>query len=102
MTLPLFPEHGSDSAAVRLRTILQAWVEHCAASDSSARTERALKEESAKVYQEMWSAFAAYCGPRKLDLCTIRQDEIRAFLATRVMDRRNEKRRAAPKGTKLS
>ncbi|MGH8809614.1 MAG: tyrosine-type recombinase/integrase, partial [Noviherbaspirillum sp.] len=86
----------------RLREIFHAWIEHRAASDSSERTERALKDESAKVYQEMWHAFAAYCGLRGLDLQRIRQDEIRAFLIQRAAGNGSEKARVAPKGANLS
>lgn len=83
LTLPLFDEPNTVQREERLRATFQAWIDHRAQSTSTARHEKALRAESATVYQEMWHAFAAYCAARNLDLVDIEPDDIDTFLAIR-------------------
>jgi integrase len=83
MTLPLFPDADHVMHETRLQAVFTAWIDYRAQSNSTARTERALREESARVYQEMWHAFAAYCAQRNLDIADIEADDIQTFLALR-------------------
>lgn len=83
LTLPLFDEPNTVQREERLRATFQAWIDHRAQSTSTARHEKALRAESATVYQEMWHAFAAYCAERNLDLVDIACDDIDTFLVIR-------------------
>jgi integrase len=67
-----------------LRASFREWLEYRAQTGSNARTERALKRESALVYQEMWHAFASYCAKQGLRLNEIGADQIADFLAERT------------------
>lgn len=83
MTLPLFPDTDFVKHEDRLRGIFQAWIDHRATSPSRARHERALREESATVYQEMWHAFAAFCAARGLEIADVRSEDIEDFFTLR-------------------
>lgn len=102
MTLPLFNDPDTEQREERLRSIFQAWIDHRAASPSRARHERALREESATVYQEMWHAFAAFCATRSLDIASIRCNDIEAFLALRANLHRREPRQVSARTQELS
>jgi integrase len=108
MTLPLFPD-AADAADVlgapretRLRQVFQAWIDHRAQSTSTRRNERPFREESAKVYQEMWHAFAAYCGARDLDITDIEERDLQAFLVMRGNGAELENARGASRNGTLS
>lgn len=102
MTLPLFPAADHVLHEARLHDLFAAWIDYRAQSNSTARTERALREESAKVYQEMWHAFAAYCAERNLDIVDIDADDIQTFLALRGTGDARSKPRLNTKGADLS
>ena len=90
MTLPLFVDLDAERREDRLRGIFHAWISHRAASPSRARHERALREESATVYQEMWHAFAAFCAAQNLEIDSVRCAHIEAFFALRAGIHRRE------------
>ncbi len=77
---------ASSSNAERLSDLKQRfelWIDHRKAAPSSAqRAARALREESAEVYRDMWGEFAAWCIDHDVDLETIDQTSIDAFLAS--------------------
>ncbi len=100
MNLPLFDDDAS--AEERLRDTFKAWVHHRARSNSAARGERPLRHESATVYQEMWHAFAAFCGERMLDLQSLEAPDIETFLAIRGAVDPDRKPRVLTKGADLS
>jgi integrase len=102
MTLSLFPEADAAQREQRLRAIFRAWLEHRAGSTSRRRTERPLREESAKVFQDMWHAFAAYCAPRGLDLADIDEDDLQTFLVVRGSGAQRQPARHNTKGDELS
>lgn len=90
MTLPLFVDLAVQQRENCLRSVFHAWIDHRATSPSRARHERALREESATVYQEMWHAFAAFCAARSLEIASLRCNDIEAFLALRAGVHRRE------------
>lgn len=102
MTLPLFPEPEAIRREELLRDTFHAWVAYRAQSNSSTRSERALREGSARVYQEMWHAFAAYCASRHMALDDIRTGDIQAFLSARTATGPGDFQRLAIKGEELS
>jgi integrase len=102
MTLPLFPATDNVVCENRLRELFQSWIDYRAHSNSTARTERALREESARVYQEMWHAFAAYCAERNLDIADIEAGDIQTFLEIRGTGDAQGAPRASTKGDDLS
>jgi integrase len=102
MTLPLFPETVDAKREARLRELFQAWIDHRAQSTSTRRNERPFREESAKVYQEMWYAFAAYCAARDLDIIDIKEGELQAFLIMRGSGTELERPRGASRNGTLS
>lgn len=102
MSLPLFPDPETIRREEYLRDTFHAWVAYRAQSNSPARSERALREGSAKVYQEMWHAFAAYCATRNLALDDIRAGDIQAFLSARSAAGPDEALRMTIKGEDLS
>lgn len=101
-TLPLFPVNDAAELEQRLRQIFQSWVDYRAQSKSNVRTERALREESAKVYQEMWHAFAAYCAGRNLDIVDLQAEDISTFLMIRGTGDHPSKARFSLKGDELT
>lgn len=102
MTLPLFPDTDNEQRAARLRAIFQAWLESRARSASTRRNERPFRPESAKVYQEMWHAFATFCAARGLALADIEEDDLQTFLVIRGTGSDPDKPRATTKGDELS
>jgi site-specific recombinase XerD len=87
MNLPLFSDTAVAQREARLREAFQAWIDQRAQSTSTRRNERPFREESAKVYQEMWYAFAAYCAARDLDITDIEDAGLQAFLDIRAKGR---------------
>lgn len=83
MTFSLFAD--DDGALLRQKLIgtFDAWKEARRKSTSTARTQKALNDKSAAVYQEMWHAFADFCCARGLDLQTIETEDLDTFLITR-------------------
>jgi hypothetical protein len=102
MTLPLFPVSDATQRDTYLRTVFDDWIASRAQSTSKARAERALSEESAMVYQEMWHAFAAYCATRNLDLMGLDEDDLQTFLVIRGTGPTPTRPRLATKGGDLS
>jgi site-specific recombinase XerD len=102
MTLSLFPDTDLMQREIVLREIFQAWVAHRARSTSRRRSERPFREESAKVYQEMWYAFAAYCAARNLDIADIEDTDLQTFLALRGTGAERQRPRHTMKGGELS
>lgn len=102
MTLPLFPDTDAVQREAHLRAIFKAWLDSRARSTSVRRNERPLREESAKVYQEMWHAFAAYCASRNLDLADLGEDDLRTFLLVRGTGADPYRPRVSTKGDELS
>lgn len=76
-----------DDKAARIQTellqLFEDWIEHRSKSTSNLRTEKALREESAEVYREMWQSFARFCASRELDLPSILEQDLISFLDSR-------------------
>jgi integrase len=79
LTLDLFSP-GTEATALSLRQAFDAWVAHRAQSGSSARSSRALRDESVQVYADMWQVFTAWCMRQGLDLETIDEASLTGFL----------------------
>ncbi|SNT30104.1 Site-specific recombinase XerD [Noviherbaspirillum humi] len=102
MTLSLFDGADAISLEQRLRDCFDAWIAHRAQSNSRDRTQRALSEESAIVYREMWHAFVAFCVDRRMDLKDLREGDIDNFLISRGTGDHPTRPRVATKGDELS
>lgn len=98
-TFPLFPVDANDIRQ-RLCADFHSWLASRAQQHANDRTNRELKEGSAKVYREMWFAFADYCAIHSLCLETLSQKDIVAFLELRARGEGNA--RMLPKGASLS
>lgn len=98
-TFPLFPADTNDIRQ-RLCADFHSWLVSRAQQRANDRTSRELKEGSAKVYREMWFAFADYCAMHSLCLETLSQKDIVAFLELRARGEGNA--RMLPKGASLS
>jgi len=85
-TYPLFSSSDELALQEKLSLYFENWVAYRRSSTSRARAHRALNDDSAEVYQEMWNAFAAFCIRRSLDLYEIRVEDLELFLATRGTD----------------
>ncbi|KIF81701.1 tyrosine-type recombinase/integrase [Noviherbaspirillum autotrophicum] len=87
MTYPLFAASDTVPLEQSLHATFEAWIAAREHSRSRVRTKKALREESAEVYREMWHAFARFCTTRALDLPHVAVSDIEAFLATRATAR---------------
>lgn len=83
MTYPLFASSDAIQLAEKLKASFEAWIAWRERSPSKARTFKALSQDSAEVYREMWHAFAPYCAERGLDLHELEEDDLQTFLVTR-------------------
>lgn len=98
-TLPLFQDDRA-SIAQRFLAYFLSWRDSRANQHLGERGNRELSAESAKVYQEMWLAFAEYCEMRTLSLENLAQEDIVAFFDLRARGDGNA--RMLPKGSELS
>lgn len=98
-SLSLFPHAAADASAM-LKSLFEEWVESRASQPHGERASRELNDSSAKVYREMWFAFADFCGVNDVTLENIAQSHILAFLQLRARGEGNA--RMLPKGLSLS
>ena len=59
------------------------WLTHRQSSTSNARRQRALLDESAYIYREMWRSFAKFCGQQNITLADLTVTDLETFLLTR-------------------
>lgn len=83
MTYPLFASANAIQLETKLKNAFESWIAWREQSHSRARMFKALSEESAEVYREMWHAFAAYCAEREIDLPDLTVEDLQTFLITR-------------------
>lgn len=83
MTYPLFASSDALQLEKKLKDVFEDWVAWRERSTSKARMFKALRQESAEVYREMWHAFAPYCAERGLDLHELEEEDLQTFLVTR-------------------
>ena len=60
-TLPLFEPAPADQLVARLEDCFQSWIDSAPAR--GPRGNGRLREESARIYADMWQAFIAFCVP---------------------------------------
>lgn len=70
-----------------LNAIFENWVASRDHSRSKERAKKALRDESAEVYREMWHAFASFCAARDTDLPDINIRDLEIFLSARAIVR---------------
>lgn len=99
--LTLFDIGAADLEA-SLNRAFEAWVVHRANSQSRAKSERPLSDESVNVYREMWQAFAKFCAERNLDLRDIAVSDLEVFLTVRGTGPDPEHPRQTTRGGNLS
>ena len=64
-----------------LRAVFERWIAHRdAAGPRAERSQRALREESADVYRDMWGAFASWCAEHDCMLATLDAGDLESFL----------------------
>lgn len=98
-TLQVF-QINQGSIAQRFLACFLSWRDSRVSQYPGERANRELSAESAKVYQEMWIAFAEYCERHALALETLTQNDIIAFFELRARGEGNA--RMLPKGSTLS
>lgn len=64
-TLPLFEPVPADQLVGRLQACFQSWLDSAPAR--GPRGSGRLREESARIYADMWQAFIAFCAPLSTD-----------------------------------
>ncbi len=96
-TLPLFSSVETISLDKKLKGLFESWVERREKSKSKERALKALSEDSAEVYREMWGAFAAFCVERNLDLHEVEREDLELFLSTRGAAKTNAEQKKAEK-----
>lgn len=99
--LTLFDIGAADLEA-SLNRAFEAWVVHRANSQSRAKSERPLSDESVNVYREMWQAFAKFCAERNLGLRDIAVSDLEVFLTVRGTGPDPEHPRQTTRGGNLS
>ena len=81
-TADLFGTPGSADRRQALLDVFERWIAGREQSTSPAKGQRALREDSADVYRDMWVVFADWCVRHACDLPTVDEHDLEAFLGS--------------------
>ena len=81
-TADLFGTPGSADRRQALLDVFERWIAGREQSTSPAKGQRALREDSADVYRDMWVVFADWCARHACDLPSIDEHDLEAFLGS--------------------